>query len=159
MIYLTSYIGPGTASLKNPRDKVLALHGLFPKRVQKAIPVDYNMSVERLFTNVAVYLIMSKRSLEVLKHVSWQWQPLDLDRVASWVPDWSLGSHTPMLPAQFTPAQMRDILEAPIKSRNVDCPTEDPQKHEELPGDDSNTRLFPHDYGWDVCDRSSSSTC
>jgi hypothetical protein len=87
---------------KDPKNKVFALHDLYPKRVQGAI----------LFNNVAVYPITSKRSLEMLEHVP-PWQNFDLDKIPSWVRNWSTHSHTSILPAQLTLAQMDVPLKLP----------------------------------------------
>lgn len=74
-------------------DKVYALLGLATMRDQRAIEIDYAHSAARAFAGVALHVIDSKRSLDVLVD---QWcrrcgLPPDAahDALPSWVPDFS----------------------------------------------------------------------
>ncbi|KAH7073320.1 heterokaryon incompatibility protein-domain-containing protein [Paraphoma chrysanthemicola] len=81
------------------RDKVFALLGLTQARFSKAIPVDYSLSSNDLYIEVACHMIMDLGCLDILKHTSCQ--PLHGGRTASWVPLWSHYHMYELLPIQF----------------------------------------------------------
>jgi hypothetical protein len=89
----------------DPRDKVFALYGFLPVCFREALPVNYAMGAEEVYSNVATYLISTTKCLDVLKHVS-PYQPLDLDALPSWVPDWSTRQSLDMELPKFTVLQM-----------------------------------------------------
>jgi hypothetical protein len=73
----------------DPRDKVYGILGLLSdfRREQIGQVVDYNLGVAEVYIKAAVHIITSTRELRVLLHAF----PSErrLDRLPSWVPDWS----------------------------------------------------------------------
>jgi len=88
------------------RDKVFALYSFFPAYLQEALPVDYALNTEEVYSDFATYLISSTKRLDVLKHVS-PYQILDLNVRPSWVPHWGTRQALYTELPSFTAAQMR----------------------------------------------------
>jgi hypothetical protein len=88
----------------DPRDKIFALYGFLPLHFREALPVNYAIGTEEVYSNIATYLISTTKQLDVLKHVP-PYQPLDLDAMPSWVPDWSVRHFLDMELPKFTVLQ------------------------------------------------------
>jgi len=88
------------------RDKLFALYSLFPASFQDALPVDYALNIEEVFSNFATCSISSTKRLDVLKHVS-PYQTLDLGSMSSWVPHWDIRQVVDTKLPSFTVSQMR----------------------------------------------------
>lgn len=95
----------------DPRNKVFAVLGLMPPHIRTALPVDFNLNPEELFTKVTLYLIRENKCLDVLKHASSQ--PLTME-IASFVPDWRVKDIIELLPSQFEPSQISHIAPSPL---------------------------------------------
>lgn len=89
----------------DPRDKVFALYGFLPLYFREALPVNYAISTEDVYSNIATYLISTTKRLDIFKHVP-PYQLLDLDAMPSWVPDWSVRQFLDMELPNFTELQM-----------------------------------------------------
>jgi hypothetical protein len=76
-------------SASDLRDKVYALRGLLNTTISKGIVVDYNNSVERVYTDLAKYLLTAQPGLRVLSAVVLQHRKTSAFHLPSWVPDWS----------------------------------------------------------------------
>lgn len=90
----------------DPRDKVFALYSFFPLSFREALPIDYALSTRETYGNIATHLIFTTGRLDVLKHVP-PHQPLDLDVMPSWVPDWNIRQFTDTEWPNFTGAQSK----------------------------------------------------
>lgn len=66
----------------NPRDHIYSLLGVVKAPM---ITIDYNLSVEKVYQNFAETLIMSSKSLDILRMKQQPSNPA----LPSWVPDWS----------------------------------------------------------------------
>jgi len=73
----------------NLRDKVYALRGLLSSTIAKGIIVDYNNSVERVYTGIAKHLLTAQPGLRVLSAVVLQHRKSSALNLPSWTPDWS----------------------------------------------------------------------
>jgi len=73
----------------DPRDKIFALHAFLPLCFREALPVNYAIGTEELYSGIATYLVSTTNRLDILKHVP-PYQPLDPNAMPSWVPDWSV---------------------------------------------------------------------
>jgi len=89
----------------DPRDKVFALYSFLPAYFREALPINYATGTDEVYWNIATHLISTTRRLDVLKHVS-PYQPLDLELMPSWVPDWEIRHFTHMELPKFTAVQM-----------------------------------------------------
>lgn len=69
----------------DPKDKIYSLYGLLRDNQAVNIPVDYECTVEQLFTKVATQILSSSSSLHIL-YSNFGKKSLKLP---SWVPDWS----------------------------------------------------------------------
>jgi len=92
----------------DPRDKIFALYGFLPISFREALPINYAVDTEEVYWNIATHLISTTRRLDVLKHVC-PYQPLDVDSVPSWVPDWKMRDFIYMELPKFTVAQMSKL--------------------------------------------------
>jgi hypothetical protein len=79
----------------DPRDKIYAFLGLCNRTLPpfnlktNVISPDYSTTVRELYTNVASSILLSQHELSLLSHVqdaSWT----SIDKLPSWVPDWSV---------------------------------------------------------------------
>ena len=71
----------------DPKDKVYGLYGIFENIGLPGLPaVDYNKTVEHIYTEVATAAIKHERSLAILYEVC---LPPLIPGLPSWVPDWS----------------------------------------------------------------------
>lgn len=64
-----------------------ALRGLLNTTVSKGIVVDYNHSVERVYTDLAMYLLTVQPGRRVLLAVVLQHRKTSALHLPSWVPD------------------------------------------------------------------------
>ena len=92
----------------DPRDKVFALYGFLPLAFREALPINYAVDTEEVYWNLATHLIFTTRRLDVLKHVC-PYQPLELNSMPSWVPDWKMRDFIFMELPKFTVAQMSKL--------------------------------------------------
>jgi hypothetical protein len=70
----------------NPKDKIYALYGIF-RRLRVGFPeIDYSKSVERIYTEATMRMIIIDDSLEIIRQVC---SEHELPSLPSWVPDWS----------------------------------------------------------------------
>ena len=79
-----------------PRDKVFGLLGVLPPATRDEFPVDYNLPVKEVYTNVVDYLVHTTRRIDVIcESIHF---PLHTSSfgLPSWVPDWS---HCPLTAA------------------------------------------------------------
>ncbi|KAL8752311.1 MAG: hypothetical protein Q9199_005828 [Rusavskia elegans] len=73
----------------DPRDRVYAIMGIVAdKQLSTTLGVDYSHSTEKVFEDIARYLIGRKASIEVLYEAG---GPKNLTRLPSWAPDWTIG--------------------------------------------------------------------
>ena len=86
---LKVFIDSRDKSAANLRDKVYALRGLLNSTIKKGIIVDYNNSVERVYTDLAKHLLTAQPGLRVLSAVVLQHRKSSALDLPSWVPDWS----------------------------------------------------------------------
>lgn len=82
ILYLTK--GRGCA---NERDRVYGLVGLFPPAFREYIHPNYNLSITRVYINLAVSFIQIEGSLALLRRC--QLTPFAENNLPSWVPDLS----------------------------------------------------------------------
>lgn len=75
------------AICKDPRDKVYGLLGLLPGHHIGTIVADYSVSVQQLYTSLAVELAQLHGWFAVLTRAGSKYQ--GLDSLPSWVPDWT----------------------------------------------------------------------
>lgn len=75
------------ALCKDPRDKVYGLLGLLPGRRIGPIGADYSVSVQQLYTSLAVELAQLHGWFAVLTRAGSKYRYLD--SLPSWVPDWT----------------------------------------------------------------------
>ena len=71
------------------RDKVYALRGIANSAIMEGIRVDYNHSVERVYTDLAKHLLIAQPGLRVLSAVVLQHRKHSTLHLPTWVPDWS----------------------------------------------------------------------
>ena len=80
-----------------PKDKVYGLYGILE---HANLPrIDYDYTVQRIYTEIAVTSLQSENSLEVLHQTCLQ--PL-IPHLPSWVPDWSNAAFIQPLPRKLT---------------------------------------------------------
>ncbi|KAI0138421.1 heterokaryon incompatibility protein-domain-containing protein [Pestalotiopsis sp. NC0098] len=75
------------ALCKDPRDKVYGLLGLLPHRRIGPIGADYSVSVQQLYTSLAVELAQLHGWFAVLSRAGSRYR--NLNSLPSWVPDWT----------------------------------------------------------------------
>lgn len=75
------------ALCQDPRDKVYGLLGLLPGRRIGTIGADYSVSVQQLYTSLAVELAQLHGWFAVLSRAGSRYR--NLDSLPSWVPDWT----------------------------------------------------------------------
>lgn len=89
-------------SSTDPRDKVFAVLGLVQADFQDSFPIDYSLTAEEVYTQLATHLFYVEGNLQFLKHASGQgqasWRTHDM---SSWVPQWDVKSGHDPLPSQF----------------------------------------------------------
>ncbi|KAK0619060.1 heterokaryon incompatibility protein-domain-containing protein [Immersiella caudata] len=105
---LASITGLGDASLlevmracrrklsTEPRDKVFGLLGVLPPAIRDEFPVDYNLPVKEVYTNVVDYLLHTTHRLDVICESIHFPVHTSSFGLPSWVPDWS---HSPLTAA------------------------------------------------------------
>jgi hypothetical protein len=86
---LKVFIDSRDKSATDPRDKVYALRGIANSVIVEGITVDYNNSVERVYTDLAKHLLKAQPGLRVLSAVVLQHRKYSTLHLPSWVPDWS----------------------------------------------------------------------
>ncbi|KAL8647123.1 MAG: hypothetical protein Q9226_006565 [Calogaya cf. arnoldii] len=73
----------------NPRDKVYAIMGIVAdKQLSTTLGVDYSVSTEQVFEDIARYLLSRNPSIEILYEAG---GPKNLTNLSSWAPDWTIG--------------------------------------------------------------------
>ncbi|EEU41917.1 uncharacterized protein NECHADRAFT_85980 [Fusarium vanettenii 77-13-4] len=88
------------STASNDRDKVYGIYGLLFDAEQEGLTVDYGLSVNQVFTNMAIHLIKKHNALPaVIRHVDHDAPPVDDEQLPSWVPDFRsrcIPKHTKM---------------------------------------------------------------
>ncbi|GAB1315425.1 hypothetical protein MFIFM68171_05635 [Madurella fahalii] len=79
-----------------PRDKVFGLLGVLPPAIRDEFPVDYNLPVKEVYTNVVDYLLHTTHRLDVICESIHFPVHTSSFGLPSWVPDWS---HSPLTAA------------------------------------------------------------
>jgi hypothetical protein len=76
----------------DPRDRIYALLGIMDdiNNNNACIPVDYNLTVEQLYIDVAKYLVVLRNSLHMFSQLRPYQSRRTKYRLPSWCPDWSL---------------------------------------------------------------------
>ncbi|TGJ82172.1 hypothetical protein E0Z10_g6592 [Xylaria hypoxylon] len=72
-----------------PRDKIFGILGILPDAVRKEFPVDYNMSIKVIYTNVVDFLLYTTERLDVICESIHFPKQTSVAKLPSWVPDWS----------------------------------------------------------------------
>ncbi|KAF5876593.1 putative heterokaryon incompatibility protein [Botrytis fragariae] len=114
--YLSDYLRFVQASkCSDPRDKVFGLLGLrcnteeiLPHLAKNMLRVDYTKSVQQVYRDAAAYIILSQQDLEICYA-----QPLTskiVQKLPSWVPDWSVRMEGAPAAFLITHYKVRDIL-------------------------------------------------
>jgi hypothetical protein len=80
-------------SATNLRDKIYSLRGIANNTIATGITVDYNKSVERVYTDFTKHLLNLHHNLRVLSAVNLQHRTTSTLLLPSWVPDWSQPTH------------------------------------------------------------------
>jgi hypothetical protein len=76
-----------------PRDRVYAVLGLLAAHERAQFPIDYNISVREIFTNVVEHLLRTTQRLDVIcAAIHFPYQSKDLS-LPSWVCHISLAKH------------------------------------------------------------------
>lgn len=104
----------------DPRDKVFGILGVLPQEIRKVIPVDYSLSVKKVYTNVVVYLLDTTKSLDVICESIHFPLHADSNNLPSWVPDWShIPGPTPIsLVGRFCAGSERKARYQLVEKRN-----------------------------------------
>ena len=76
----------GTSKATRPHDQIYGLLGLTNERYVDIIPIDYQMNVTQLFTEVAALCLETDGDLDLLYAV----QECRNSELPSWVPDWTI---------------------------------------------------------------------
>lgn len=72
-----------------PRDKIFGILGVLPYAIRKEFPVDYNLSIKEIYTNVVDFLLHRTERLDVIcESIHFPGQT-SVATLPSWVPDWS----------------------------------------------------------------------
>ncbi|KAI3327190.1 heterokaryon incompatibility protein-domain-containing protein [Xylariaceae sp. AK1471] len=80
-----------------PRDKVFGILGVLPKVVRNEFPIDYNLSVKDVYTNVVDFLLYNTERLDVVCESMHFPKQTSVSNLPSWVPDWSQNPETTAL--------------------------------------------------------------
>ncbi|KAI0534532.1 heterokaryon incompatibility protein-domain-containing protein [Xylaria digitata] len=80
-----------------PRDRIFGILGILPNVVRKGFPVDYNMSVKDIYTNVVDFLLYTTERLDVICESIHYPKQTSVNKLPSWVPDWSQNPETTAL--------------------------------------------------------------
>ncbi|KAL1613669.1 hypothetical protein SLS54_010366 [Diplodia seriata] len=116
------------------RDKIFALFGMLAINSWKHdLRADYSVSVQRVYTEIAVYFIRRYNTLDILSFVE---HPVTVDGLPSWVPDWSksprlspldapqrfprLNHHVPDVVDLPPPQTKWDLAKLAVKGRVID---------------------------------------
>lgn len=76
---------------EDPRDLVYAIMGLFSPGTFTSFDVNYSMTVEQVYSGIAIHLIRTTSTLEILRYV----EPRQgASKLPSWVPDWRIHYQT-----------------------------------------------------------------
>jgi hypothetical protein len=103
-------------SASDPKDKVYAVLGLVQPDVIKYLVVNYSLSLEDVYLNVAEHLIMEHNCLNLLKHVARDSGQPRVGRLSTWVPEWHEKiSYSTML-TQFDAREMTELNESWYRS-------------------------------------------
>ncbi|RYP30073.1 hypothetical protein DL767_006424 [Monosporascus sp. MG133] len=119
----------------DPRDKVYAILGLIIDADTYNLDVDYDVSVEELYTRVALQIAVRHGWAAVLRRAGTEQRRLE--RLPSWVPDWSLldmygyGGYGGCYGTQNPPLSVRKYLKEWAGSKRAPCP---PSEMPELMG-------------------------
>jgi hypothetical protein len=99
-------------SASDQKDKVYAVLGLVQPDVIKNLVVDYSLSLEDVYLNVAEHLIMEHNCLNLLKHVARDPAQQRVGRLPTWVPEWhNRISYSPML-TQFDAQKLTELSDS-----------------------------------------------
>ena len=101
----------------NPKDKVFALYGLLGSEEADSPLVlpDYTKNVASIYTNIAIYILRTSRSLTLLQSIPWTLPQHGgsggVSGLPSWVPDWSRRHAVPLLQSDMFHAGGRERSE------------------------------------------------
>ncbi|KAF2997713.1 hypothetical protein E8E13_006810 [Curvularia kusanoi] len=82
----------------NPRDKIYGLLGLMDPAVSSVVTLDYNLSVEDVYTEFTRQYIEATQNLEILQQCR-----LGSSLLPSWVPDWRNKGHYRLFSGSHSP--------------------------------------------------------
>ncbi|KAI1743557.1 heterokaryon incompatibility protein-domain-containing protein [Xylaria scruposa] len=74
---------------RDPRDRILGVLGVLPEVVRQEFPVNYNLSVKELYTNVVDFVLYATERLDVICESIHFPKQTSASNLPSWVPDWS----------------------------------------------------------------------
>jgi Heterokaryon incompatibility protein (HET) len=98
----------------NPKDKVFALYGLLGSEEADSplLLPDYTKNVASIYTDVAIYILRTSRSLNLLQSIPWTLPQHGgsggISGLPSWVPDWSRRHAVPQLQSDMFHAGGRE---------------------------------------------------
>ncbi|KAI0455653.1 heterokaryon incompatibility protein-domain-containing protein [Xylaria acuta] len=80
-----------------PRDRIFGVLGVLPEVVRQEFPVNYNLSVKEIYTNVVDFLLYATERLDVICESIHYPKQTSVTSLPSWVPDWSQNPDTTAL--------------------------------------------------------------
>ncbi|KAF2447520.1 HET-domain-containing protein [Karstenula rhodostoma CBS 690.94] len=95
----------------DPRDKVYAVLGLANADFQNGFPIDYSLTTEEVYTQIATHLFYVEGDLRILKYASGQGEDAwKLRGMSSWIPQWDVKSGYDPLPLQFHADDLNHLM-------------------------------------------------
>jgi hypothetical protein len=95
------------ASCSDPRDKVYGILGLCDDEVRRAVPIDYNATLDEVLTTITAYLIQSLKTMAISCQKIFLCTKSHQDGVSSWVPYVSRSRRT---------LSIRDIISSTVST-------------------------------------------
>jgi hypothetical protein len=97
-------------SSTDPRDKVYAVLGLARADFRERFPIDYSLTADDVYMELATHMIDFDQNLHVLKFASGQITSSRRVRdLPSWVPQWDIKDGYDPLPPQFTHDELKTL--------------------------------------------------